>query len=309
MRIVFLGSPDFASQILKKLINWPKGQIVGVITQPDRPAGRGKKLTPSAVKSLACQLGLEIFQPQSLNQEDSQLWIREHKPDILVVVAYGNILPPKVLQIAPLGVVNVHASLLPKYRGAAPIQRSLLNGERVTGITIMQMDEGMDTGPILSQKALAIGIDDTAASLHDQLAELGGDLLIKTLDKLKQGTVQSIPQGETIASYAPKLKKEEGKIDWHQPAWEVHNLIRALYPWPGAYFEWPRKKNGQIIKLQIYPGKIGQDLSEKIEPGTFLRVTDDYLQVACTDKIYLIPYVKPASGKPLTPKAFQCGYL
>jgi methionyl-tRNA formyltransferase len=307
-RLVFMGTPEFAAIILNYVLDWPGGEVVAVYTQPDRPSGRGQKLKPSPVKELAVQKGLDVYQPKNFKQEQDIQVLAALKPDFLLVAAYGLILPGKVLATAKVAPINVHASLLPKYRGAAPIQRAIMAGEPATGITIMLMDEGMDTGPILLQRAMAIGIDDTAATLHDDLAHLGGRLLVEALDKMVQNKLVPIPQPEELATYAPKLKKEEGLIDWNRPCLQVHNQIRALYPWPGAYFDWVRPDQKEI-RLHIYPGKVGPDLTEKVAPGTILGVEDNLIAIACADKIYYTPEVKPENSKALDAQSFYCGYL
>jgi methionyl-tRNA formyltransferase len=307
-RLVFMGTPEFAAIILNYVLDWPGGEVVAVYTQPDRPCGRGQKCKASPVKEIAMQKGLPVFQPKNFKQEDDVRALKALAPDFLLVAAYGLILPKQVLDTARFGAVNVHASLLPKYRGAAPIQRAIMAGESATGITIMLMDEGMDTGPILLQRAMAIGIEDTAKSLHDDLAHLGGRLLVEALEKMVQNKLVPIPQPDELATYAPKLKKEEGLIDWNRPCLQVHNQIRALYPWPGAYFDWARP-NQKKIRLHVYPGRIGPDLTEKVPPGTILGVEDNHIAIACADKIYLTPKVKPENSKALDGQSFYCGYL
>jgi methionyl-tRNA formyltransferase len=251
---------------------------------------------------------LPVYQPEKL--DDSALALLENiKPDFLLVVAYGLLLPKKILNLASLGALNVHASLLPKYRGSAPIQRALIQGEQVTGISIIQMDKGLDTGPILLQRALAIGIEDTAGTLHDQLAELGAELLIQVLEKLPQNGIYPVKQDDALASYAPKLKKNEGNINWNNTAWQVHNLIRGVHPWPGAYFNWSRPKDGKTIKIKVSPGRIGSELHIQSNPGEILGLEKEELQIACLDRTYLISRLKPAGSKEQSAREFYCGYL
>ncbi len=307
MRIVFFGSPDFASSILNRLLQWKGAEVVGVVTQPDRPAGRGKILRPTPVKKIALEKNIPIFQPINLKEEGITSSLKSLSPDIFIVVAYGLILPESIIYLPPLGTINVHASLLPKYRGAAPIQWAILKGEPVTGITIMQMEKGLDTGPILLQRALAIGIDDTAQSLHEELAQMGGELLVQSLIRIEQGTIIPIPQDNNLASYAPKLKKGIGKINWTDKALDIHNKIRALYPWPMAYFRFDTPKGE--INVQVFPGKIGEKRPGDIPPGKILGVHEDMLQIACEDRIYKIPRLKPQSSKTLSAQEFACGYL
>ena len=307
MRIVFFGSPDFARIILEKLLLWDGGEVTLVVTQPDKKAGRGQKVTSTPVKRLALEHKIEVIEPKNLKNDGIKARLRDAKADLFIVVAYGLILPGDVISIPTFGTVNVHASLLPKYRGAAPIQWAILNGEKVTGVTIMQMDEGLDTGPILSQKALAIGINDTAKDLHDELAKLGGELLINTLEKIKKGKIIPIKQDDSCASYAPKLSKDMGLINWKDSAINIHNKIRALYPWPMAYFNFQAKK--RWVKVQVYPGKIGNELSRGVSPGEILGIRDGFLEIACMDRSYLVPKLKPESSKILTAEQFACGYL
>jgi methionyl-tRNA formyltransferase len=303
-----MGTPDFAATILTRLLTWEGGEVVGVYTQPDRPCGRGRVCKPSAVKQVALEQGLPVFQPVNFKDEADRSELADLQPDLLVVAAYGLILPQSVLDIPGLGAVNVHASLLPKYRGAAPIQRVIMDGEQVTGITIMQMEAGLDSGPMLLQRALAIGMDDTAASLHDELADMGGRLLVEALDRMAQGTLKPIEQDHDRATYAPKLEKKEGLIDWNRPAGEIHDRIRGLYPWPGSWFDWDAIP-GKPVRLTLFPGRVGRERTADEVPGTILGEEEGSLAIACADRIYLLPRVKPASGKPMDAKAFLCGYM
>lgn len=234
MRIIFFGTPAFAVPSLHALLK-AGADIAAVVTQPDRAKGRGHAVSPPPVKEAAVAAGLQVLQPATVKNEDFFRELSRHRPEIIVVVAYGKIIPPRILALPPLGCINVHASLLPKYRGAAPIQWALINGERKTGITTMMMDEGLDTGGILLQEELAIEKEDNALTLSKKLAELGSTLLVQTLNSLYAQTIKPVPQkGE--ATFAPPLKKESGRIDWRRPAEEIHNLVRGTYPWPGAYF-------------------------------------------------------------------------
>ena len=310
LRVVYLGTPDFAATILKSLIAWPQAEVVGAVTQPDRPMGRGKKIRPPAVKTLAQESGLPVLQPRSIDDPKTIQQLQSLEPDVLVVAAFGMLLNRKILDLAPYGALNVHASLLPKYRGAAPIQRALVNGEPVTGITIMQMVPELDAGPILIQRALAIGIDDTAGILHDELAELGGECLLEALHGLLRNELVPVQQDPELVTYAPKLKKEEGRIDWARPAVEVHNHIRAMHPWPGAHFFWPRAGDGETLRLQVFPGRIGPERDETgPPPGTLQELQDEGLPIACQDRSYLVQTIKPASSRPLSAREFVCGYL
>ncbi len=309
MRIVYMGTPGFAATVLEAIVDWPEGEVVGVFTQPDRPSGRGKRLRPPEVKQLALARGLPVFQPEKLKDEASQQLVRDLEPDVAVVAAYGLILPQAVLDIPTYGCLNVHASLLPKYRGAAPIQRSILAGDHATGITIMQMEAGMDTGAICMQQTLFIGLDDTAATLHDELALMGGKLIAKALERVKAQTLPHIPQNEERATYAPKLKKEEGEIDWDQPAEDVHNRIRAMHPWPGAYTFWQPPGDADSVRLTLQPGTIGPELDPPAVPGTVIGLDDFRLVVACQDRAYLLPSLCPAGKCSMDARAFTNGYL
>jgi methionyl-tRNA formyltransferase len=230
--IVFMGTPQFAVPTLETIIRERYG-ILSVVTQPDRPKGRGQRLTPSPVKVVALEHNLFILQPERLDDRFLNT-IKNLKPDLLVVIAFGQIIPEKVLNSATWGGINIHASLLPKYRGSAPIQWAIINNEKITGLTTMFMDEGMDTGPILMQEEVDIMEGETAGELHDRMAALAPGLLIKTLQGLAEGTVKEIAQDDSLATYAPKLTKEQGLIDWTKPAEHLYGLIRGLDPWPGA---------------------------------------------------------------------------
>jgi methionyl-tRNA formyltransferase len=248
-RLVFMGTPDFAVPALRSLLDAGE-ELVAVYTQPDRPKGRGRKFTPSPVKELAMAHNLSLFQPRTLKESSAANSLAELKPDLLIVVAYGLILPPSVLSIPNWGAVNIHASLLPKYRGAAPIQWAIINGEKETGVTTMRLDSGIDTGDILLQQAVPVLAEDTSGTLHDRLSTLGADLLRKTLEVLRQGNLVPQPQDSVRATKAPPLKKEQGEIRWGLPAKEIDCWIRGLSPWPGA-FTFIRGK--RLIIHRAYP--------------------------------------------------------
>jgi methionyl-tRNA formyltransferase len=233
-RLIFMGTPDFALPSLKALMESGE-EVIAVYTQPDRPKGRGRKLPPSPIKEAALSFHLPVFQPVSFKESSAIDQLAEQKPDLLIVVAYGLILPQRALDIPFWGAVNVHASLLPKYRGATPIQRAIINGEKETGVTTMRLDAGMDTGDILLVAPELILETDTAQSLHDRLSVLGGRLLLQTLELLRQGTLIPRPQDPSKASYAPPLKKGEGEIRWNLSALEIDRWIRGVSPWPGAF--------------------------------------------------------------------------
>lgn len=228
-----MGTPEFALPSLERLVSSPH-RVVGVVTQPDRPRGRGKRVQPPPVKVRALSLGLPVLQPQHVREEGFMELVRGLAPDVVVVVAYGRILPPSFLRLPSHGCVNLHASLLPRYRGAAPIQRAIMNGEKETGVTTMLMDEGLDTGDILLQRRVPIHEADTAGSLHDRLAREGAELLLETLELLARGCLAPRPQDHRLATYASPLKPEDELIDWQRPARDLYNQVRALNPWPVA---------------------------------------------------------------------------
>jgi methionyl-tRNA formyltransferase len=272
LNIIFMGTPDFAIPSLTLLLA-SDNTLAGVVTQPDRPKGRGKQLKPPPVKVLAKQHGLPITQPEKVKDEDCIQWIKAQHPDLIVVVAFGQILSPKVLRIPPHGCINLHASLLPSYRGAAPINWSIINGDTTTGVTTMFMNEWMDTGDILLQKETPISPDEDAPSLRNRLATLGAKLLLETIHRLKRGELTSLRQNHDKATYAPPLKKEDGKIDWQRSALDIHNQIRGTLPWPGAF----TKVGNKLLK--IYKSDLGKG-SPKDPPGTVTSVSADGITAA-----------------------------
>lgn len=279
MRIVFMGTPDFAVPCLKALIESGE-DVCAVFTQPDKPKGRGYKLAPPPVKELALTHKIPVFQPESLKKgEDAKAAVeklREISPDLIVVVAYGKILPKEVLEIPKLYCINVHASLLPKYRGAGPIQWSVLNGENETGVTTMIMAEGLDTGDMLLKKSTPIGEDETASELHDRLSVLGAELLLETIERVKLENITPEKQDDKLSSYAPMLTKELCGIDFSKPAREVHNQIRGLSDWPCATAE----VNGK--KLKFYKSKFIADAGKGFKPGEIID-NNERLIIACGD--------------------------
>lgn len=264
MRIVFMGTPDFAAAILKRLIDTNRN-VVGVFSQPDKPVGRKQIIMPTATKALAMEHGIPVYQPAKLRDGEALKIMQELKPDLTVVAAYGKILPKDILDVPKFGNVNVHGSLLPKYRGSAPIQWSVINGDKVTGITTMYMAEGMDTGDMIMKFELPIREDETAGELFDRMAELGAESIEKTLELFDKGEVIGQPQNEEEATYAPMLKKEMGEIDFEKSAEEIHNLVRGLNPWPTAY----TFLDGKSVKIheakaaEGFSGKTGELLDEK----------------------------------------------
>ncbi len=271
-KIVFMGTPDFAVPSLKALVSH-NYRVAFVVTQPDRPKGRGRKPTPPPVKIVALDLGLEVFQPERVSSEAFCEVIEEAQPDLLVVVAFGQLLKRKLLEVPSWGSINIHASLLPKYRGPAPIQWAVLNNERVTGLTSMKMDEGMDTGPILLQQEVEIFPDETAGQLHDRLAPLAGELLIKTLEGLKEGSIMPREQDHREATYAPKLDKTMAKVDWTLAASQVAARIRAFDPWPGAW----AVLEGKAIKL--FSAFVADAATTTKHPGRIAEVEESCIMV------------------------------
>jgi len=292
LRIIFAGTPDFAARHLDALMS-SGHQVVGVFTQPDRPAGRGKKLMPSPVKVLAEEHGLPVFQPASLRPQENQQLVADLNADVMVVVAYGLILPKAVLDMPRLGCINVHGSLLPRWRGAAPIQRSLWAGDADTGVTIMQMDVGLDTGDMLYKLSCPITDEDTSATLYDKLAELGPKGLIDTLQQLADNRVQPEVQDEALVTYAEKLTKEEARLDWSLPAAQLERCIRAFNPWPMSWLE----IDGQPVKVwqaSVIAGPVNA------APGTIVEANKQGIQVATVEGILNLESLQPAGKKAMS---------
>ena len=300
MRLMFMGTAPFACPTLHKLITSPH-QIVAVVTQPDRPRGRGQQATASAVKTLALAHHLTIVQPASLRPAAVVDDLAALAPDIIVVVAYGNILPPSVLQLPLYGCINVHASLLPKYRGAAPVQWALIHGETVTGYTIIQMDEHVDTGPLLWSEACPIAPEDDALSLGARLAEAGAHGILDVLAALERGTLTAQPQPDTGASYAPKLSRDLGRLDWSRSAVTLHNLVRGVVPWPGATTGW-RGTEVKIWRARVHA------TPQASPPGTITAVSPDGLCVACGAQQLLVQELQPANRRRMSAREFAQGY-
>ncbi|MFB1118731.1 methionyl-tRNA formyltransferase [Dickeya dadantii] len=292
LRIIFAGTPDFAAQHLAGLLS-SEHEVVGVFTQPDRPAGRGNKLTPSPVKVLAEQHAIPVFQPKSLRPVENQQLVAELGADVMVVVAYGLILPQAVLDMPRLGCVNVHGSLLPRWRGAAPIQRALWAGDTQTGITIMQMDAGLDTGAMLHKIECPILPDDTSATLYDKLAKLGPQGLMETLAQLSASQATAEAQDDSLATYAEKLSKEEARLDWQLSAKQLERCIRAFNPWPVSYF---------LIEEQ--PVKVWKaealNTSHQQQPGTILAADKDGIRIATADGVLNIQILQPSGKKSMS---------
>lgn len=292
LRIIFAGTPDFAVRHLEVLLS-SGHQIIAVFTQPDRPAGRGNKLTPSPVKLLAEQHQIPVFQPKSLRSEENQRRVADLKADVMVVVAYGLILPKAVLDMPRLGCINVHGSLLPRWRGAAPIQRALWAGDQETGVTIMQMDVGLDTGDMMYKINCPIKNTDTSASLYHKLAELGPQGLLVTLQQLAAGTVKREGQDETRVTYAEKLSKEEARLDWCLSAEQLERCIRAFNPWPVSYFT----IEDQLVK--VWQATVVAETSSAA-PGTIVHADKHGIQVATAKGILNLTQLQPAGKKPMS---------
>lgn len=289
LRIVFAGTPEFAAEHLKALLASPH-QVIAVYTQPDRPAGRGQKLMPSPVKQLAEQHGIAVLQPPTLRDAGAQAELAALKPDLLVVVAYGLILPQVVLDIPRLGCINSHASLLPRWRGAAPIQRAVEAGDAESGVTVMRMEAGLDTGPMLLKVTTSITAEDTGGSLHDRLAELGPPAVIQAIAGLADGTLQGDVQDDTLATYAHKLNKDEARVDWSRPAIELERLVRAFNPWPICH----STLNGEALKVLAASLDDGQGA-----PGEILGASKDGLIVACGQQALRLTRLQLPGGKAL----------
>jgi methionyl-tRNA formyltransferase len=291
-----MGSPKFAVPVLQKLST--QYQIVGIVTQPDRPAGRGRVLTPSPIKILADDLNLPVIQPRRLSEPDAIQQLQRWAPELIVVAAFGQILRPVVLDLPKFGCINVHASLLPRWRGAAPIQAAILNGDETTGITIMRMDPGIDTGPTLSQESIPITHQDTAGMLAVKLSELGADLLIKTLPVYLSGELVPKPQDDSIATYAPMIKKEDGFLDFSAPATELDCKIRAYNPWPGAFTYW----NNQTLKIHhAHPIEITS------EPAGKKIIYQEFPAITTGNGILVIDELQLAGRNIQTGRAFLNG--
>ncbi|HEX2769563.1 MAG TPA: methionyl-tRNA formyltransferase [Geobacteraceae bacterium] len=298
LRLVFMGTPEFAVPALQKLID--RGEVVSaVVTQPDRPKGRGQQLAPPQVKILAEGHGIPVLQPARVRAPDFIEVMRELRPDLILVVAFGQILPKALLDIPRYGCINVHASLLPRYRGAAPINWCIMNGETETGVTTMQMDAGLDTGDMLLKKAIPIGPDETARELHDRLSLSGAEALAETLDLLVSGMLTPEEQDDRLSSYAPMLKKEDGRIDWDREPQTIRNLVRGLTPWPGAY----SFLGGKTLKIFLCRVAGGAGT-----PGTVLQADRSGLVIACRNGGLLVDELQLEGKKRISAKDFLVGY-
>ena len=295
IRLVFMGSPDFAVPALRALA--AQYSITGVVTQPDRPAGRGMTLTPPPVKAAALEMGLPVIQPEKLRQPEAFAQLQVWNPDLIVVAAFGQLLRPNVLDLPQYGCINIHASLLPRWRGAAPIQAALLAGDAEAGVTIMKMDAGLDTGPMLSQRAIPIEKDETGGSLFEKLSQLGGELLLETLPDYISGKLTPVPQPEAGVTLVGMIKKEDGLLDFSRPAVELERRIRAFSPWPGTYMPW-NNASLKIHRAHLKPGRA--------EPWK-LAVLEGLPAVGTADGWIVFDELQPAGKGKMPGKAFLAG--
>ena len=298
MNVLFAGTPEFAARCLEALLK-SRHRVIGVITQPDRPAGRGFALAPSPVKKLASARGIQMTQPESLRDAQAQAKLKHFRADVIVVAAYGLILPRPVLELPRDGAINIHASLLPRWRGATPIQRALLAGDRHTGVSIMQMDDGLDTGPVLMQEEIPILEDDTMGTLRDRLAELGAKLIVQALDALQAGVIKATPQSAEGVTYAAKLEKREARVDWRKGALTVNRQVRALNPSPGADARVRR------VELKIWRCATA---TGRGNAGEILSIGPDGLCVACGEGALVITELQRSGGKRLRAADFLRGF-
>ena len=289
MKIVFMGTPEFAVPCLQKIID-EGHEVLAVVTQPDKPKGRGKKLAMPPVKELALKYDIPVYQPIKARDEEFVATLKELNPDIIVVVAFGQILPKSILDIPKFGCINVHVSLLPKYRGAAPINWVIINGEEKTGVTTMYMDEGLDTGDMILTEEFDLDDEITAGELHDKMKDRGADVLIETLKQIEKGTAPRIPQNHEEFTYAPMMNKALGEINWSKSAREIHNLVRGVNPWPSAYTTY----EGSTMK--VWKTEVLNETSDK-EPGTILKVDKDGIRVSTKDNVVLVKEIQMPGKK------------
>lgn len=311
LRIVYMGTPEFAVPALKALVDGPD-PVVGVVTQPDRPGGRGKKPRPPAVKVAADKVDVDVFQPENVNSPEAIERLDDWAPDVVVVAAYGQILKPDVLDLPPHGCINIHASLLPRFRGAAPINWAIAEGEQETGVTIMEMDEGLDTGPMLLKKKTLIGPLETAGELHDRLATMGAELIVDVMRLIHLDSLNPVPQNDDEASYAPMLSKEDGRIDWSDSATDIARRIRGFNPWPGTHSFYVDDGDKQRIKFHLARSvdSADHDVSEKIPAGTVVRASrsDGQLWIACGDGVLDCLQLQAPGKKAMDARDFLNGH-
>lgn len=302
MRIIFMGSASFACPSLERLLADGLDEVIAVVTQPDRPKGRNLEWSACPVKHYLEERAIQVFTPEKVNTPESLAALNQLKPDLVVVVAYGQFLKPDLLSMPAIGCINVHGSLLPKYRGAAPIQWAVANGERVTGVTTMHVNERLDAGDMILKREVPIEAGDTGGILHDKLAAAGAELLSATLDLIRSGKAPRLPQDEAQATVAPKLKKADGRIDWGWAAATIHNRVRAFNPWPGCYCETPRApgKFVKVLKTRVEPG-YGK-------PGTVMNISGEGPLIQAGDGSALrLLEVQPEGRRPMSGSAFMCG--
>ena len=300
MRVIFMGTPDFAVGALEEIIK-AGHEVVLVVTQPDKPKGRGKAMQYTPVKECALAHGIEVFQPVKVKEPENIEVLRKYEPDIIIVAAFGQIVPKSILDMPKYGCVNVHASLLPKYRGAAPIQWAVINGDEVTGVTIMRMNEGIDTGDMIAKKTVRLAEDETGGSLFDKLAQVGAQLCVETMEMIEAGKVEYIPQNNEEATHTSMIRKELGLIDWNRPAVEIERLIRGLNPWPSAYTQ----LSGKTFK--IWKAKVVSD-ENTYEPGCICRIDKEGMYVQTGEGILLLTEVQMEGKKRMEASAFLRGY-
>ncbi len=306
-KIIFMGTADFGAPVLEKLADSRENRIA-VVTQPDRPQGRGRKILPTPIKKIALDKGLEVFQPENINDEESIERIKEFNPDIILVVAYGQILSGHILNIPKIGCINIHGSLLPKYRGAAPINRAIINGEKETGITFMFMQEKVDAGEIIFQEKIDILADETCGELYNRLSDLSARSLPKLLEKIKSGKIERISQANKLATFARKMNKEDGKIDWSDKGERVYNLIRGTIPYPGAFSYYQGRKL-KITRARFLNNYQGEADTGSPKPGRVVNTKKDAILISTGDKgIIKILKLIPAGSKELTANQFVNGY-
>ncbi len=323
LRIIFMGTAELSCASLEALARDPQFQVAAVVTQPDRPRGRDLKPQPSPVKSLARQLNLRVLQPERVRDEPFIAELRAMRPDLMVVVAYGHILPPAILDLPRHGCLNVHASLLPKYRGAAPIQWAIASGDAETGVTLMKIDTGLDTGPIVAQRRTPIGTEDDSATLHGRLARLGAELLAESIPDYVAGKIRPEPQPAEGASFAPKIRKEDGRIDWRRPAEQIRDRLRAFTPWPGAFTFLPKAMEGAATSVPSVAKSQGSDepLPAKMlkiwkagvvecsgAPGEILSADKTGIVAACGQDALRILELQREGGKRLAAEQFLAGH-
>ena len=304
MRIAFMGTPELAALSLSALLD-STHQVVAVVSQPDRPSGRGRKLVPTPVAAVAREAGVPLLQPDSVGTPAFRQWLSSHQPDIAVVAAFGRILGPKLLALPPLGCINVHASLLPRWRGASPIQSAILAGDDESGVTIMQMVRALDAGDMLHVIKTPISPEDTATTLHDRLATLGAQALLEALELYEQGSVAPVAQDEAEVTYAPKITKADGDLDWTRQADVLDRQIRGLHPWPGTRCT----VSGRGVQLKLHPPTSPLTSTTTAPPGTLVRVDNDGVDVACGGgSILRLTRLQAPGKKPLDARAFLSGF-